>query len=354
MKIALHDIAIFQMFNLRNIMVKFSVIVPVYNVEKYIARCLESLVCQTYSNIEIIVVNDGSTDNSEDIILSFANQDRRVKIISQQNGGLSVARNTGLAIASGNYISFVDGDDWVERDMYEQLAEHLRLYKEKPDFTCFRLQFDNELLRKYVIYGHNFQYEEIHGWKKILTDTFLVKNITTSAWSKIYSYEFLKDNKLRFEPGIVNEDTLFSIEAASCAEYVTFLNKVLYHAVERSNSISRSSQERLFRDMHKALSLAMQRLKENGKFSDFKLLYKKRYIRSMLYNLLQAAQRLSYVEYKKVARICFNETLFLSYNVYNIRKEFHFRYRVMLFISRSISMLYINVKIMNLFSFRMH
>lgn len=335
-------------------MVKFSIIVPVYNIENYIYHCLESLVNQTYNNIEIIVVNDGSTDKSEDIILSFAKRDNRVKFISQQNGGLSVARNTGLAIATGDFISFVDGDDWVEKDMFEQLSEHIRLYKEKPDFICFRLQFDNYSLRKHVIYGHNFQYEEIHGWKNILTDTFLVKNITTSAWSKIYSHKFLEDNKLRFEPGIVNEDTLFSIEAASCAEFVTFFNKVLYHAVERSNSISRSSQERLFKDMHKALLIAKQRLEEDGKFSEFKLLYEKRYIKSMLYNLLQAAQRLSYKEYKKIASLCYKETLYLSYNVYNIRKDFDLKYRVMLFTSKCASLLFVSVRILNLLSFRMH
>lgn len=100
-----------------------SIIVPVYNVEKYLPQCLDSIIGQTYSNIEIICVNDGSPDNSIDILTDYAHRDSRIKIVSQKNKGLSSARNTGLHYASGDYIMFVDSDDWIELDTCEKALQ---------------------------------------------------------------------------------------------------------------------------------------------------------------------------------------------------------------------------------------
>ena len=103
-------------------MPKISVIIPVYNVEKYLSRCLDSIVNQTFSDLEIICVNDGSTDNSADILKKYAKQDKRIKVVNQKNGGLSAARNTGLKHISGQYVSFIDSDDWIDVDYYEYLV----------------------------------------------------------------------------------------------------------------------------------------------------------------------------------------------------------------------------------------
>lgn len=102
-----------------------SIIVPVYNVEKYLEHCLNSIINQTYKNLEIILVNDGSTDNSLEICESFKQKDSRIKIITKGNGGLSSARNEGLKIAKGNYISFVDSDDWIDADFIKALYNNL-------------------------------------------------------------------------------------------------------------------------------------------------------------------------------------------------------------------------------------
>ena len=104
-----------------------SVIVPVYNVEKYIGKCLESICCQTYSNLEIIVVNDGSTDNSRQIVLQWTEKDKRIVFLEQQNSGVSVARNLGIEKAHGEYIAFVDSDDYIADNMYMELY-HLLNY----------------------------------------------------------------------------------------------------------------------------------------------------------------------------------------------------------------------------------
>lgn len=109
---------------------KVSIIVPVYNVEKYLKKCLNSLINQTLIDIEIICVNDGSTDNSEKILQQFAKQDSRVKILSQQNKGQSVARNVAIENATGDYLGFVDSDDWVDLDYFE------KLYNRAKEFEC--------------------------------------------------------------------------------------------------------------------------------------------------------------------------------------------------------------------------
>ena len=107
---------------------KISIIVPVYNVEEYLERCVDSLITQTYHNIEILLIDDGSTDNSFSICNRYAKTDKRVKTISQANNGVAAARNAGLAIATGDYIGFVDPDDYVDKDMYETLYNLCELY----------------------------------------------------------------------------------------------------------------------------------------------------------------------------------------------------------------------------------
>lgn len=102
-------------------MYKISVIVPVYNVEKFLAQCLESLVQQTYKNLEIIIVDDGTSDGSDKIYKTYAEKDNRIKIIKQKNAGVSVARNTGLAAATGQYVHFIDSDDYIDIDYYEKM-----------------------------------------------------------------------------------------------------------------------------------------------------------------------------------------------------------------------------------------
>lgn len=333
-------------------MIKFSVIIPVYNVANYVEHCISSLVNQTYKNIEIIIVNDGSTDDSGEIIQRFAQRDSRIKVISQSNSGLSVARNTGLTNATGDYIAFVDGDDWIDERMFEILEINLK--SNSVDFICFRLEFDNIIRQSQYIYGHPYTIKTLCGQDSILTDTLLVKNIPTSVCSKVYKANFLFENKLIFKSGIVNEDTLFSIQVSSCAQKVYFINDVLYHTIERENSISRSSYERLFRDMHKAFIYAKEYLDSKGMFTNISLLYKARYIKSMLYNLLQAAQRLPYMEYTRITEICFKETLYLKYNIKQVRKALPIRYRIALFISRWRLILYITMKAMNLIAIRMH
>jgi len=113
---------------------KISIIVPVYNVERYIRKCVKSLINQTYKNIEIILVNDGSPDNCGQICDDFAREDRRIVVIHKENGGLCSARNAGLSVATGKYIGFVDSDDWIRADMYEYL--YINAKSHDADIAC--------------------------------------------------------------------------------------------------------------------------------------------------------------------------------------------------------------------------
>ncbi|WP_455664384.1 glycosyltransferase [Phocaeicola sp.] len=334
------------------VMIKISVIVPIYNVDKYLSRCLDSILNQTYQDLEIILINDGSTDNSLAIMDNYSKKDKRIILISQKNGGLSLARNIGLSKATGDYIAFVDGDDWIEPYMFQELALHI--IQEQSDFVCFRLQFDNHLLGKQSVYGHRFGLQQLSG-KDIIKDTLLVRNITTSAWSKIYKRIFLKENNLLFEPGIVNEDTLFSIQVACCAQKVTFVNRVFYHAVEREGSISRSFHERLFQDMAKALEIAQDYMVQKGIFdSEIIILYRARYMKSFLYNIMQMAQRLVLDEYMRIYSLCISDSKYLMYNNCKVRKMLPMKHRGMLIISRFPHLCFFTVRILNAFSYRMH
>jgi glycosyltransferase EpsH len=219
---------------------KVSIIVPVYNVDQYLEQCLNSIIEQTYKNIEVIVVNDGSTDSSYIIIEQFAKKDSRVKVINQINSGLSAARNTGIAIAKGNYIMFVDGDDWIDFNMVERLFLKLinadlvacSYYRAYQKFNIPRV-FDID-----GIFDANFFQRRLTGLiGEELKDPSLSDCLVT-AWGKLFKAEIIKDNNLEFVSTreIGTEDLLFNLEYASYASKVYISNEPLY--MYRRNNIS--------------------------------------------------------------------------------------------------------------------
>lgn len=130
-----------------------SVIIPVYNIEKYLDRCLESIINQSYTNLEIILIDDGSTDNSGKICDDYKNQDNRIIVVHKKNEGVSQARNLGISIATGEFLSFVDGDDTVEKDMFLTLINNA--YKYNADFSCCGVRFiyiwmEKSLMKKLI------------------------------------------------------------------------------------------------------------------------------------------------------------------------------------------------------------
>ena len=207
-----------------------TVIVPVYNVEKYLKECVESLVNQTYRNMEIILVDDGSPDRSPLIIDNLAKTDSRVHAIHQQNKGVSVARNTGLEHASGDYIMFVDGDDWVDSDYVSYFVELVKGTK-----TLIGMSKNNYSVSKTVTAEKKYTVEAEKAIEWIYYDEIFV-----AVWNKIYSRKLLVDNKISFDSSIwFGEGMLFNIQCLQYVDTVAVGEKAVYHQTYNPNSAMR-------------------------------------------------------------------------------------------------------------------
>lgn len=220
-------------------MVKISIIVPVYNVEKYIDKCLKSLVNQTLKDIEIIVVNDGSPDNSQKIIDKYERKYSNVKSYIKKNGGISSARNYGLKYAKGEYIAFVDSDDYVDVTMFEKLYNKAK--KDSYDIVECNLHMvdDNGNLIKDVYHTLPNDINTEEELKKYMI------NMYTSVWNKIYKKN-LFDNKIRFKKGVWFEDVEFLYRLIPFVKSIGFVNENLYYYVQREGSITKTFDDRLY------------------------------------------------------------------------------------------------------------
>ncbi len=210
---------------------KFSFVVPVYNVEQYLEQCLESLQAQDFDNFEIICVNDGSTDHSREILTEWEARLPQMRVIDQENCGLSAARNTGLKAATGDYVVFVDSDDWIEPTMLSRLATEC-YGTEMVCFSCQRTDSDrydtliDEQCDSWDYYNrHALEHREIPF---------------VCVWQRCYRREFLMDNNLWFREGILHEDNEFTPRAFLKATIVKVIPDVLYNYRVRPNSIMTS------------------------------------------------------------------------------------------------------------------
>ena len=213
---------------------KVSVIIPVYNVEQYLERCLDSVVNQTLKDIEIICVNDGSTDGSLQILEKYAKNDARIKILTRKNGGLAAARNTGLEHASGEYIGFIDSDDWIDLDYYEKLYNTAKKYDSDIAYADF--------IRK----GKNKHKIRMHINEEIVSTDIRskidnCKNLTLGCvWNKIYRKELIFNNDLSFPEGHVYEDGVFSMKSLYYANSVVSAPNTYYYYFVNPTSIVKS------------------------------------------------------------------------------------------------------------------
>ena len=213
-----------------------SVIVPIYNVERYINKCIDSIIHQSYKNLEIILVDDGSPDKCGEIIDEYSRIDKRIHVIHKSNGGLSSARNAGLEIASGDFIGFVDSDDWIEPTMYEEMLSFME--KEQLDLVeCGINLVTNNISNKYIE-----KPSIVLSGKDALIRHLDSKNRTvqslprTAVWSKLFKKEFWKTN--RFPVGEIHEDYLLTCKALYEAKSVGLLRRgLLNHLTDNPNSI---------------------------------------------------------------------------------------------------------------------
>ncbi len=224
----------------------FSVIIPVYNVEKYLRACLDSMLNQSFSCWEAICVNDGSTDGSAVILKEYAARDKRFRVVEQSNAGLSVARNIGMKHASGDYVLFLDSDDWLETNALETLAGII----DGEDMICFSgrryLELDGRYLPTDQLEERTYQSGmDYYNENALQHRDFAFVCVVL----RLYKRSFLKENELRFKEGFFHEDNLFTPLACYYARIVKVINRSLYDYRVRDNSITTTYNEKRLRDM---------------------------------------------------------------------------------------------------------
>lgn len=201
---------------------------PIYNVEKYLKRCINSIINQSYKNIEIILVDDGSTDNSNRICDEYAETDKRIKVIHKKNGGVASARNEGLDSSRGKYICFVDGDDWIEKNMVEILLKELKIHKANI-VRCNTYELDNKPNEEWI------------STNELIFDNILNGNISAYVYLLMIKSDIIE--KIRFDEKMsILEDTYFLLNLLVIKEKIIFLDDKLYHYEMNDEGLTLSSK----------------------------------------------------------------------------------------------------------------
>lgn len=209
-----------------------SIIIPVYNVERFLERCICSVLQQSYKRLEIILVDDGSTDDSGNICEKYANRDSRIHVLHKENGGLSSARNAGMDMMSGVFFTFIDSDDWVEDNYIKELVRNIH---DEENIDIVQCGYCERNDNKECIYDAHI-FEELLATKKEIMDAFFKsQNLKTMAWMKLYRAELFQS--IRFVNGKNNEDTIFFADYIDKIKYIKIIDKKMYNYYVNSNSI---------------------------------------------------------------------------------------------------------------------
>lgn len=279
---------------MRDKMKKVSIIIPVYNSAKYLDKCIRSLINQTLDDIEIIFVNDGSTDNSKDIIDKYLKKDKRIKLLNKANGGQASARNLGLTKASGEYIAFLDSDDYVDKSMYKTLYD--RAKQDDLDIVICNYYYDygNKIIKA----NNNITKEK----EKVIKEEEYI-TMTPSAWNKIIKKDYLKKCHFSFPEGIIYEDFAAIPLLSLNNPKIVYLNKCLYYYVQSSSSTMRNdTYKEKYNDIFKATKYLYDNMINKGKNRELEYL--------ITYHFLYLGS-LNFYKYKKFD------------NINHIAKEMH-------------------------------
>lgn len=208
-----------------------SVIVPIYNVEKYLERCVESIINQTYKNLEIILVDDGSPDNCPQMCDDYAKKDSRIKVVHKKNGGLSDARNAGMKVATGEYVSFIDSDDYISLDFYETLLQTM-IDNDSDIVECSVVKFYED--NNFDEYSDDLKvtnYDTLYALDGLINENPFKQHV----WNKLYKSNIALD--IPYAVGKLNEDEFWTYQVFGKAKKVTRINKTMYYYFQRGSSI---------------------------------------------------------------------------------------------------------------------
>lgn len=262
---------------------KISIIIPIYKVEDYIETCINSVLNQSYKNLEVILIDDESPDNCGEICDNYAQNDDRIKVIHQKNKGLSGARNSGLKIATGDYIGFVDSDDWVEVDMYKTLL-NLALKNNLDIVECgvSQRKNENEFHELPNLEGADFLIEDyLDSYKRIISDT------KFSVWRRLYKKEIVENYS--FREGKISEDVYFTIDNLKKTNRVGYINYPFYNYRLNPESITRSAYNIKDFDAIEAATYLNNSITQNFQFDkDLIIIGQKHYLKRLFrhYRLL--------------------------------------------------------------------
>lgn len=270
-----------------------SVIIPAYNIEDYIGRCLDSIISQTYKNLEIIVVDDGSRDHTGEILDNYAKKDRRIKVIHKENGGVSSARNKGIEAAEGDYIGFIDGDDLIESEMYKTLVDLLE--EENADIAhCgYQMVFPDR-----IDYYHNTGKKKIQTTEEGLKDLLSGEMIEPGLVNKLYKKELIKNCRLD-ETVKINEDLLMNYQLFKLSQKSVYYDITPYSYMIRSRSATGANS--LITKREDALRVLNQ-IKDDCINNNLLSIIYKRYIYLLMAICRDDLKDRSYIEYQKKQR----------------------------------------------------
>ena len=275
-------------------MIKLSAIIPVYNVENYLIDCLDSVCKQTLTDIEIICINDGSTDTSLEILKEYSSKDSRIKIITKENGGQATARNLGIEEAQGEYIAFVDSDDFIEPTMFEKL--YTKAKDNNLDIAmCKIATYDNQTEE----IKNNVWYYMLGVFRDFEKGIFNHKDtkeftchIAVTPYNKIYKTTLLKENNILFPEGLIFEDEKFFYDTYLRAKRVSIVDEFLYYyRINRKGSTVDTIKDNDFSDIIPISKLIRETFKETNNYEDYKILLSNRFIHLQLARFTQTSQK---------------------------------------------------------------
>lgn len=213
-------------------MIEISIIIPVFNLEKYLHRCIESIINQSFTSFEVIVIDDGSQDNSQEICKVYLNQDSRIRLITQENRGVSSARNEGLKNARGRYVVFIDGDDYIEKDFLLDLYDIMHNKLVEVGICGYTMIYDS-INHQEMLMGQDFYLNQ----EKLLLNLFKPNGFKGYCCNKIFDLNIIVQNALNFRTDIkIKEDLLFVYQYFLCINTGYYINKPLYNYTQHQNS----------------------------------------------------------------------------------------------------------------------
>lgn len=307
-------------------MAQITVILPVYNVEKYLKQCLDSIVNQTFKDFECLCVNDGSTDNSLSILQEYAQKDKRFKIITQKNGGTSVARNTGIKHTNTKYLTFIDSDDWITENYLEILYNKIEETNADIVRASYKFYFEEDNSYK------SAKIREIH---KINTNSNIERLYKGYAgafvWAKLYKTTLLKDNNILFYEGFTAEDCPFSSLVYLYSKKITFISDELLFYRKYNLSMTANTQKQLTDAFYNFITLTKDL--QNRNFTDKEI--KKFCIDIFLYKLGNLGKKVSKEKAKEIYPSAIEHIMFLKEWALNLGLSYKFKINLSIFLLKS-------------------